>query len=39
VVLDQIRAVDRARLVRRLGRLSASTMAGALQALREMFAD
>ena len=38
VILDQIRAVDRERLVRRLGRLSPSTMGRALVVLQEMFA-
>jgi mRNA interferase MazF len=37
VVLDQIRAVDRARLIRKLGRISGRTAAGVLHALREMF--
>jgi mRNA interferase MazF len=39
VVLDQIRTVDKARLVRRLGRLSPSTQAEVLSALAEMFAE
>ena len=38
VVLDQIRAVDRARLIRKLGRLSAPTLNHALSVLQEMFA-
>lgn len=38
VVLDQIRTVDRERLVRRLGRIGASTMARSLAVLQEMFA-
>lgn len=38
VVLDQIRAVDRARLVRRLGRLPTATLRTALVGLTEMFA-
>jgi len=38
VVLDQVRAVDRGRLVRRVGRLSPATMSRALAVLREMFA-
>jgi mRNA interferase MazF len=38
VVLDQIRAVDRERLVRRLGHLSPSTLNHALVVLQEMFA-
>jgi mRNA interferase MazF len=37
VVLDQIRTVDRERLLRRLGSLSGSTIANVLQVLREMF--
>ena len=37
IVLDQIRAVDRARLVRHLGHLSPATLAKALDVLREMF--
>ncbi len=39
VVLDQLRTVDRERLVQRLGRLSQHTMAATLQALQEMFAQ
>jgi len=38
VVLDQLRTVDRERLVRRLGRLSPSTFAQVLSTLQEMFA-
>lgn len=38
VVLDQIRAVDRERLVRRLGQLPAATLRRALGILQEMFA-
>lgn len=38
VVLDQVRTVDQARLVRRLGRLSTPTLARALEGLQEMFA-
>ncbi len=38
IVLDQIRAVDRARLTRKLGRLTQATLAGALSVLTEMFA-
>lgn len=38
VVLDQIRVVDRERLVRRLGRLSPAVLGRALAVLREMFA-
>jgi mRNA interferase MazF len=36
-VLDQLRTVDRERLVRRLGRLSPSTFALTLTTLQEMF--
>lgn len=39
VVLDQLRTVDRERLVKRLGVLEASTMADVLGGLQEMFAD
>jgi mRNA interferase MazF len=38
VVLDQIRTVDRTRLVRKLGRLEAKTAARVLEVLQEMFA-
>jgi mRNA interferase MazF len=38
VVLDQIRVVDRERLVRRLGRLAPTTMSRVLAILQEMFA-
>jgi mRNA interferase MazF len=38
VVLDQIRTVDRSRLVKRLGRLDAKASAAVLDVLREMFA-
>jgi mRNA interferase MazF len=37
VVLDQLRAVDQSRLVKRLGRLDAKTAAEVLDVLREMF--
>ena len=37
IVIDQIRTVDRERLVRRLGKLSASTMELVLARLQEMF--
>ncbi len=37
VVLDQIRTVDRERLVQRLGRLSPATLIRALLVLQEMF--
>ena len=39
IVLDQIRTVDRERLVRRLGRLSSSTLSRSLATLQEMFAS
>lgn len=38
VILDQVRAIDRERLVRRLGKLSPTTMGRALSILQEMFA-
>ena len=38
VVLDQIRTVDRARLARHLGRLSAGALRKSLEVLSEMFA-
>jgi mRNA interferase MazF len=38
VVLDQIRIVDRVRLVKKLGRLDNKTMAAVLDVLQEMFA-
>jgi mRNA interferase MazF len=38
VVLDQIRAVDRVRLVKKLGRLDATTSATVLDVLQELFA-
>ena len=39
IVLDQIRTVDRRRLVKRLGRLTPTTLGKALGVLREMFAE
>jgi mRNA interferase MazF len=39
VVLDQMRAVDKTRLVRRLGRLHKATQTKALAALAELFAE
>jgi len=39
IVLDQIRTVDRARLVRRVGRLTVPTLTRALAVLREMFEE
>jgi mRNA interferase MazF len=38
VVLDQIRTVDRERFIKRLGALSPTVLAQALNVLREMFA-
>ena len=38
IVLDQIRTVDRERLVRKLGKLSASTLRRTLAILQDMFA-
>ena len=38
VVLDQIRAVDKARLVKRLGTLDAKAAANVLKVLQELFA-
>jgi len=38
IVLDQLRTVDRRRLVRRVGRLSAAAMNSTLTVLQEMFA-
>ncbi len=39
IVLDQLRTVDRARLVRRLGRIAPSTLSKCLVVLQEMFAE
>jgi mRNA interferase MazF len=39
IVLDQIRTVDKSRLVRRLGSVDESTQAEVLAALSEMFAE
>lgn len=39
VVLDQLRTVDRSRLIRRAGRLKGATVLAALAVLREMFSD
>jgi mRNA interferase MazF len=39
VVLDQLRTVDRRRLVGQLGRLTPATLSKALGVLREMFED
>ena len=39
VVLDQLRTVDKARLVRRLGRIDPGTQGAVLSVLAEMFAE
>jgi mRNA interferase MazF len=39
IVLDQIRTVDKARLVRRLGRIEASIQTKVLNVLAELFAE
>ena len=39
LVLDQLRAIDGSRLVKRLGRVSAGTLSKALGVLQEMFAE
>ena len=39
VVLDQVRTVDRARLVKRVGRITPSTLSKILSTLQEMFAE
>ena len=39
ILLDQLRAVDKARLVKRLGLVSENTLAETLATLREVFAD
>jgi mRNA interferase MazF len=39
VVLDQLRTVDRERLLKRLGRLSSGATSEVLDALQEMFAE
>jgi mRNA interferase MazF len=39
VVLDQLRTVDKARLVKRLGRISPAAQQGVLEVLAEMFAE
>src|SRR5438309_9625366 len=39
ILLEQIRALDKSRLIRRLGSLDARTLAAALAILREMFAE
>lgn len=39
IVLDQIRTIDKSRLVRKLGRISKSTQSDVLITLAEMFAE
>lgn len=39
IVLDQVRTVDRERLVRKLGQIAPTTLSRALAKLREMFAE
>jgi mRNA interferase MazF len=39
VALDQLRTVDRERLVKRLGRLTPSTVAAVLEGLQQMFSE
>ena len=39
VVLDQIRTVDKVRLVKRLGAVSSNTLSAVLVALQEVFAE
>lgn len=39
IVLDQIRTVDKSRLVKRMGKLDANTAAKTLTVLQEMFAE
>ncbi len=39
ILPDQMRTVDKARLVKRLGRVDASTLQAVLQVLAEMFAE
>lgn len=39
IVLDQLRTIDRSRLVRRLGRISAKSLSEALSVLQEMFTE
>jgi mRNA interferase MazF len=38
ILLDQIRTLDKVRLVRRLGKVSATTLAATLRTLHEVFA-
>ena len=39
ILLDQMRAIDKARLARKSGTVSPKTLAGLLSVLREVFAD
>jgi len=39
IVLDQLRVVDRVRLIKRVGRISPATLSKALGVLREMFTE
>jgi mRNA interferase MazF len=39
IVLDQIRTVDRARLIKKLGRIDTNTAASVLEVLQELFAS
>lgn len=39
ILLDQVRTVDKARLAKRLGAVSAKTLASTLTTLREVFAE
>jgi mRNA interferase MazF len=39
VLLDQTRAVDKARLVKKLGTVSAKTLSATLQTLQELFKE
>jgi mRNA interferase MazF len=39
ILLEQIRAVDKSRLIRRLGTVSAATLSTTLATLREIFAE
>ena len=39
ILLDQVRAVDKARLAKRLGAVSAKTLLGSLSTLQEVFAE
>lgn len=39
IVLDHIRAVDKSRLIKRLGMITAKTQSGLLAALQEVFSE